>query len=170
MAAPTVSVRFATRLNRRPAGADVLGMVLRTSGGARKAEDSQDLRDWLRSLDGPEVHETVVLGCGQHGDERPTWAYVEADAATGVLRRRCLACGFAVSALDSDARWTFPPMWACRGCGHSIAEVAAGLSLPDGEHVEWVVLGARCVECGQVDGLTDVVVDRQPLREVAVGL
>lgn len=145
-------------------------MVLRTTGGALKAEDTEDLRSWLRTLNGPPVHETVVLGCGQHGDERPTWVYVEADATAGVARRRCLSCGFAVSALDSDGRWTFPPMWTCRGCGHSIAEVAAGLSVPDGEHVEWVVLGARCVECGQVGGLTDVVVDGRPLAEVVVGL
>lgn len=116
------------------------------------------------------MHETVVLGCGQHGDERPTWAYVEADAAKGVARRRCLGCGFAVAMLDSAQRWTYPAMWACQGCGQSIAELAAGLSLPDGEHVEWMVLGARCVGCGRLDGLTDVVLDREPLPQVVVGL
>ncbi len=61
-------------------------------------------------------------------------------------------------------------MWSCSGCGHSIAEIAAGLSTPDGEHVEWVVLGARCVECGQVDGLTDLVLAGQSLPSVVVGL
>jgi hypothetical protein len=144
-------------------------MVLRAFG--RKAEDSDDLRNWVSDLrGGPVVTDTVVLACHQHGDERPTWHYVQADARDGVAKRRCLACGFAVAALDSDQRWTYPPMWTCASCGHSIAEIAAGLSAPDGEHVEWVVLAARCVECGQVDGLTDLVVDRTPLTEVVVAL
>lgn len=143
-------------------------MVLRAG---RKAEDADDLRTWLTTLPGaPVVTDTLVLTCGQHGDDRPTWHYVEADAAAGVARRRCVACAFAVSLLDSDARWTFPPMWSCRACGHSLAEVAAGLSAPDGEHVDWVVLGARCVECGEVAGLTDVVLDRVPLPTVVSGL
>jgi hypothetical protein len=144
-------------------------MVLRAHG--RKAEDSDDLREWLRTLpSGPVVTETVVLACGQHGDERPTWTYVQADPAAGVAKRRCLACGFAVSVLDSEARWTYPPVWSCTGCGHSIAEVAAGLAVPDGEHVEWVVLAARCVECGDVDGLTDVLSGSAPLAQVVAGL
>ena len=144
-------------------------MVLRAHG--RKAEDADDLRTWLTDLEGcPRVTDTLVLTCGHHGDERPTWNYVEADSATGVARRRCLACGFAVSVLDSASRWTYPPMWSCGGCGHSIAEVAAGISAPDGEHVGWVVLGARCVECGDVEGLTDVVVPDLPLSEVVTGL
>jgi hypothetical protein len=144
-------------------------MVLRSFG--RKAEDANDLRGWLTDLrGGPVVTESIVLACGQHGDQRPTWHYLEADAAAGVAKRRCLACGFAVSALDSGSRWTFPGMWTCTGCGHSIAEVAAGLSVPDGRHVEWVVLAARCVECGGIDGLTDLVVDRLPLADVVAGL
>jgi hypothetical protein len=57
-------------------------------------------------------------------------------------------------------------MWNCGSCHQSIAEVAAGLSVPDGERVQWVVLGARCVECGRVDGLTDMVLPGQPLAEV----
>jgi hypothetical protein len=61
-------------------------------------------------------------------------------------------------------------MWACRGCGHSLAELAAGLAAPDGDHVDWVVLAARCVECGRVDGLTDLVLDGQPLAAVVAGL
>lgn len=146
-------------------------MVLRAGGRASKAEDVDDLRAWLGSLPGgPYLSETLVLACGQHGDERPTWMYVEADPAAGCARRRCLSCGFAVSLLDSGARWTFPPMWSCVGCGNSIAELAAGLSVPNGDHVDWVVLGARCVECGQVDGLTDFVLEQQPLPSVVVGL
>ena len=146
-------------------------MVMRTVAGALTGEDVEDLRAWLAALaGGPAVHETVVLHCGAHGDDAPTWCYVEGDAATGIARRRCLACGTPVHLLDSEARWTHPPMWACAGCGHSIAELAAGLSLPDGAHVEWVALGARCVECGRMGGVTDVVVDRRPLAEVLAEL
>ncbi len=146
-------------------------MVLRTVAGVRTGEDAEDLRAWLRSLDGsPEVHETVVLGCAEHGDERPTWTYVEADPKAGAARRRCLSCGEGVHLLDSEARWSFPPMWSCTGCGQSIAEVAAGMHLPDGEHVEWVVLGARCVECGRLAGLTDIVVPKVPVGDVLTGL
>ncbi len=142
-------------------------MVLRTVRGIRTGEDAEDLRAWLMKLEGaPDVHETVVLACGNHGDDRPTWTYVEADAATGVARRRCLQCATSTPLLDSDERWTHPAMWCCGTCGQSIAEVAAGLSLPDGEHVEWLVLGARCVECGRVDGLTDVVLAGTPIADV----
>lgn len=146
-------------------------MVLRAGGRSTRAEDADDLRSWLAALPGgPVVSETLVLGCGQHGDDRPTWMYVEADPVAGVARRRCLQCGFAVSVLDSGSRWTYPPMWSCGTCGHSIAEIGAGLSLPDGEAVQWVVLGARCVDCGQVEGLTDLVLDGVPLASVVVGL
>ncbi len=146
-------------------------MVLRVVGGVRTGEDVEDLRAFLQSLEGgPEVHETIVLGCDNHGDDRPTWTYVEADAMQGIARRRCLQCAKTTAALDSDERWSFPPMWACGSCGQSIAEVAAGLSLPDGDHVEWLVLGARCVECGRIDGLTDFVVGKLPLDEVVTAV
>ena len=146
-------------------------MVMRTVAGAPTGEDVEDLRAWLTGLDGaPDVHETVVLHCPHHGDEPPTWAYVEADAAVGIARRRCLACAAVVPLLDSESRWNDPPMWACGGCGQSIAELVAALSVPDGEHVEWVALGARCVECGRLSGLTDVVVDQRPLGEVLTDL
>ena len=146
-------------------------MVMRTVAGARTGEDVDDLRAWLRTLDGaPEVHETVVLHCGAHGDDSPTWAYVEADASTGIARRRCLACATTVHLLASETRWTHPPMWACKGCGQSIAELGVGLHVPDGRHVEWVALGARCVDCGRLDGLTDVIVDGRPLPEVLAAI
>ena len=142
-------------------------MVLRTVAGERTGEDAEDLRSWLRSLEhAPEVHEVIVLACAAHEHERPTWAYVEADARLGVARRRCLACGTSVALMDSERRWTHPPMHACTGCGTSIVEVAAGLHLPDGEHVEWVVVGARCVECGRLAGLTDLLVDRTPVADL----
>jgi hypothetical protein len=142
-------------------------MVLRAVAGVLTSEDAEDLRTFLTGLNGsPQVHETVVLACGNHEDERPTWTYVEADAASGVARRRCLQCAKTVHLLDSEARWTHPQMWNCGGCHQSITEVAAGLSVPDGEHVEWVVVGVRCVECGRVDGLTDMVLPGTPLTEV----
>jgi hypothetical protein len=146
-------------------------MVLKKVAGARKGEDVEDLRAWLSSLgSGPEVHETVVLACPQHGDERPTWAYVEGNVREGIARRRCLACATTVHLLDSEARWTYPPMFCCQGCRNSIVEVAVGLSVPDGEHVEWAVVGVRCVECGRIAGLTDMVVEARPLSEVLAEL
>ena len=142
-------------------------MLLRAVAGARTGEDVEDLRTWLTELSGgPEVHETVVLHCGNHDDASATWAYAEADATSGIARRRCLACGTAHPLLDSEQRWTHPPMWACQGCGQSIAELAVGLSLPDGERVRWLALAARCVQCGRLAGLTDALVPDQPLREV----
>jgi DNA-directed RNA polymerase subunit RPC12/RpoP len=146
-------------------------MVLRTVTGGRTGEDVGDLRTWLHELEGaPQVHEVAVLGCGKHGDEHPTWSYVEADPAAGVARRRCLACGSSVSLLDSESRWTHPPMFACQGCGHSIAEVAVGLHIPEGELVRWVAVAARCVECGRLAGLTDMVVPGVPVTEVLAAL
>ena len=142
-------------------------MVLRSVGGIQTGEDIEDLRSFLMKLEGsPKVHETVVLACDNHGDERPSWTYVEADPAEGVARRRCLQCAKSVSLLDSAERWTHPMMWCCGSCNQSIAEVAAGLSLPDGQAVEWLVLGARCVECGRIDGLTDMVLPGTPVAEV----
>jgi hypothetical protein len=142
-------------------------MVLRVVGGIRTGEDTEDLRAFLSHLEGsPTVSETVVLGCGNHGDERPTWTYVEADPANGVARRRCLQCATNVWVLDSEERWTFPHVWACGSCGQSICEVAAGLALSEDEQVSWVVLGARCCDCGRIDGLTDLVLPGTPLPEV----
>jgi ribosomal protein S27AE len=146
-------------------------MVLRTVGGVLTGEDVEDLRAFLGELEGaPEVHETVVLGCDRHEDDRPTWTYIEADSRAGVARRRCLQCASSVGLLDSDERWTHPPMWSCGTCGQSIAEVAVGLSAEDGEHVTWAVVAARCVECGHIAGLTDMVLPRTPLTEVLAQL
>ena len=142
-------------------------MVLRTVQGNVTGEDVEDLRSFLSNLPGsPEVHETVVLGCDNHEDERPTWMYVEANAREGVARRRCLQCAQSSPLLDSADRWTHPPMWACGTCGQSIAEVAVGLSVADEERVTWVVVGARCADCGRIDGLTDFVLAGTPLTEV----
>ncbi|MCU1594150.1 MAG: hypothetical protein JWO12_1542 [Frankiales bacterium] len=147
-------------------------MVLRSVGGIRTGEDVEDLRAFLMDLPlgAPAITETVVLACHNHGDENPSWTYVEADASAGVARRRCLQCAQGVALLDSEERWTHPAMWACGTCGQSIAEVAAGLSAPDGDHVQWLAVAARCVECGRIDGLTDMVVDGRPLGEVVGAL
>lgn len=144
-------------------------MVIR--GGDRPTgEDAQDLLAWLQRLDGgPEVHEVRLLVCDRHGEDAPTWHYVEADATEGVVRRRCIACAHVVGVLDSDERWTHPPMWACPGCGHSIVEVAAGVSAPGGERASWVAVGVRCTECGRLAGVTDLVVDL-PLDDALAGL
>jgi hypothetical protein len=145
-------------------------MALQTRTDHRTGEDAEDLRAWLLTLPLPhEVSETLTLTCPQHGDTAPTWMYVEADPAQGVARRRCLSCAHSVHSLDSEAHWTFPQMWACRGCGHSIAEVAAGLSGADGT-VDWIALAVRCVECGRLAGLTDMVLPGLPHDEVVAGL
>jgi hypothetical protein len=59
--------------------------------------------------------------------------------------------------LDSEERWNFPAAWSCRQCSQSIAEVAWGIHHRDGRPA-WLVLGARCVECGTISGLTDALV------------
>jgi hypothetical protein len=141
-------------------------VTLREKAGIVTGEDADDLLNWLRRLDGcPPVTHAVLTSCARHGEEQPTWSYVEADARAGVARRRCVACGGAAAVLDSAERWTFPPMWSCRGCSQSLAEVAAGLSVDEGE-TTWLALAARCVECGRIEGLTDVVVPRLPVDEV----
>jgi hypothetical protein len=142
-------------------------MVLRTVGGHRIGEDTEDLRAFLTQLDGsPVVRETLLLGCDNHGDERPTWTYVEADPATGVARRRCLQCATSHWIMDSESRWSFPHVWSCLACSQSICEVAAGMAMPDDDHVDWLVLAARCVDCGRIQGLTDMVLPNVPLPEV----
>ncbi|MDQ1696626.1 MAG: hypothetical protein QOJ03_1979, partial [Frankiaceae bacterium] len=119
-----------------------------------------DLKAWLRGLEGcPSIDRTVVATCRRpvHGDEPATWFYVEADAQAGVGRMRCLACGDVRPLLDSAERWTFPPAWSCFNCSQSIAEVAFGVHENLGR-ASWLVMSVRCVECGHLAGLTDLVV------------
>ena len=61
-------------------------------------------------------------------------------------------------------------MWSCEGCGHSIMEIAAGVSAPQDDLVSWVVLAVRCPECGRLAGVTDIVVDDLPLDQVLAEL
>jgi hypothetical protein len=137
-------------------------MTLHTVAGQRIGEDTDDLTSWLRDLEGcPTVTHTRLLTCPSDVHTEPaTWFYVEADPGQGVVRRRCLACGFVVATLDSGERWSHPHMWSCRSCGQSIAEAAAGLHAPGDEGpgpVSWVAIGVRCVGCGMLAGVTDFV-------------
>ena len=146
-------------------------MTLQVVRGISTAEEADDLLSWLGRLpDAPAVHRTVLLACDRHGEDQPAWAYVEADPRAGVARRRCLACAATTSLLNSAERWTYPPMWSCGSCSQTIGEVAVGLSLPDGEHVSWLVVAVRCVGCGRVDGLTDLVVPDLPVADVLARL
>jgi hypothetical protein len=137
-------------------------------------EDSEDLRQWLRRQVGcPSIEVTALLSCSNpvHGSEPPTWFFVEADSATGVARRRCVACADQQSVLDSADHWNFPAMHACLTCGQSMVELAAGLHTeadPDGgpDHVTWLALACRCVACGRIAGLTDMVVNGVDVEEL----
>jgi len=135
-------------------------VTLRTVAGQQSAETLEDLADWVMELTGcPPVTRTVVARCTRpaHGDEPAEWFYVEADAHEGVARLRCLACADVRSILDSTERWTYPQAWSCPNCRQSIAEVVFGLSERAGV-AEWLLVAARCVSCGHVSGLTDMVV------------
>lgn len=139
-------------------------------------EDADDLRTFLHDLRGcPRIRHTQQLRCPRHGTDSGVWFYVEADADAGVARRRCVACGDVTNMLDSSERWTHPPMHACRHCSASLMELAVGLHVDTGdedgtgvEHqqVRWLALAARCVDCGLIEGLTDVTVPAIPLGEV----
>jgi hypothetical protein len=134
-------------------------VVMRTLGTRHTAEDTEDLATWVRDLPGgPPVTQTVLARCNHdwHGDEPATWFYVEADASAGVARLRCLSGGHLREVLDSGEHWTFPGVWSCVSCSQSIAEVVYGVNDDDGVS-RWMVIAARCVECGDVAGLTDLV-------------
>ena len=144
-------------------------MTVRVAGGRSRAESVDDLAHWLQGLQGcPPVHRTVTAACRQaaHTDEPGTWFYVEADRAEGVARLRCLACGDARSLFDSAERWTFPTMWSCRECRQAIAEVVVGLHVESGEAVTWAAVAVRCVNCGDMTGVTDVVLPGLSVDEV----
>jgi hypothetical protein len=139
-------------------------MALHTVAGqdTTVGENSDDLCLWMRRLsDCPPVEQTAVITCSSamHGEEPGTWFYVEADVALGLARRRCVGCATETTMLDSGEEWTFPQMHACLGCGQSMVELAAGLHLESvGERdvVTWIAIGARCVACGRIAGLTDI--------------
>ena len=133
-------------------------MVVHKVSDHRVGEDSEDLRHWLEGLEGcPPIMVTTVSRCENpvHGGDAPTWFYVEGDAAEGIARRRCLACGNVKHFLDSEERWTHPPMRTCLTCGQAMFELAAGFHVVNGG-AEWMAIGIRCVGCGMLDGLTDM--------------
>ncbi|MBV9291590.1 MAG: hypothetical protein JO222_04005 [Frankiales bacterium] len=147
-------------------------MSLRTVGGHETAETIDDLKVWLRGLEGcPPVTRSVVATCDRpaHAGEPATWFYVEADPTAGVARLRCLACGNAHPVLDSEERWTFPGAWSCVNCNQSIAEVAFGVHDHNGR-ASWLVMAVRCVECGHLHGATDLVVDNVPTDDLLAQL
>jgi hypothetical protein len=134
-------------------------MVMRTVGTRQRAEDVEDLSGWLRALPGsPHIDHTVVARCTHpsHGEDSATWFYVEADAEAGVARLRCLSGGHVHEVLDSAERWTFPAAWSCLSCSQSIAEVVFGVS-SRGDRADWLAVAVRCVECGDVAGVCDLV-------------
>jgi hypothetical protein len=145
---------------------------LRLLAGRTVGENIEDLQEWLSQLsDCPPISETVIARChnARHADEPATWFYVEADARDAVARRRCLSCGDAHDVLDSAEHWTAPRMWSCAGCEQSIAEVVTGLHF-ENDTVTWVAVGARCVNCGLIAGLTDFTPVPLPLAAIAAQL
>jgi hypothetical protein len=156
-------------MNRVSEGASV---TLRTAHGQHTAETVEDLKSWMRELVGcPSIDRVVTARCERpvHGDEPGTWFYVEADAGEGLARLRCLSCADMRPVLDSAERWTYPSAWSCSECSQSIAEVAFGVHA-DGDVATWLAVAARCVECGSVSGLTDVVVPRAPIDAFVAAL
>jgi hypothetical protein len=126
----------------------------------------------LKALsDCPQVNHTVTAICSNaaHGDEPANWFYVEADAEQGVARLRCLSGGHVNELLDSAEHWTFPHVWSCTSCGQSIAEVVYGIHA-DGGTASWLVVATRCVECGDVAGVTDMFTGEIPVEELLAKL
>ena len=138
-------------------------------------DNPDDLRAWVLALaGGPGVTHVQVQHCREdaaHGEDRPFWFFAEADGRHGVVRLRCVACGQAHSLFDSDERWTYPPMFACATCAQSMLEVAIGVHAePDSDGrpvVTWAAVGSRCVMCGRLEGLTDVLLAQpHPLEDI----
>jgi hypothetical protein len=142
---------------------------MRTAGTRHTAEDIEDLAIWVRGLtDCPSITQTTFAMCSHasHGDEPATWFYVEAD---GVARLRCLAGGHVSEVLDSAEHWTFPGVWSCVSCSQSIAEIVYGIHDEAGT-AKWLVMAVRCVECGDVAGVTDIVTGDVSLDELLAKL
>jgi hypothetical protein len=149
-----------------------LSVVMRTLGTRHTAEDTEDLATWVRTLPGcPAITQTSLARCNHawHGDEPATWFYVEADADAGVVRLRCLSGGHLRDLLDSGEHWTFPGVWSCVSCSQSIAEVVYGIH-DDAGSARWMAVAVRCVECGDVAGVADLVLGDIPLDDLLAAL
>jgi hypothetical protein len=145
-------------------------VVLRTVGNRTVAETADDVVTWLERLTGcPPVSHTKIAVCTHpsHGEDVAAagWFYVEGDPTEGVARLRCLSGGHANDLLDSADRWTYPGVWACPSCSQSIAEVVYGINDEMGV-AHWLFVAVRCVECGDVNGLTDMAAGDIPLEEL----
>jgi len=154
-------------LQREFQGSDDTPVTAQQTDGDIRAASAEGLLQWLRDLDDcPPIMRAFRALCPNdvHADDPATWFYVEADAAAGVARLRCLACGTVKPILDSEEHWTFPAVWSCRDCRQSITEVGFGVHAEDGL-ATWMVVAVRCVECGRISGLTDLVVPNHPLDE-----
>jgi hypothetical protein len=147
-------------------------VALRSVGPRLISENIDDVVEWVKHLEGcPPITRTKVGLCQHpsHGADPANWFYVEADTTEGVARVRCIAGGHVNDLLDSAEHWTYPGVWACPGCGQSIAETVFGIHESGGVG-RWMVLAVRCVECGEVAGVTDMVVDSQPINELLAAL
>ncbi|HVU61764.1 MAG TPA: hypothetical protein VHA79_05555 [Mycobacteriales bacterium] len=143
-------------------------MSLRSVGPRLISENVDDVVEWVSRLQNcPPITRTKVALCQNpsHGGDPANWFYVEADVEEGVARLRCLAGGHVNDVLDSAEHWTYPGVWACPACGQSIAEVVFGINEADGSG-RWMVIAVRCVECGEVAGVTDMTVDAMPIDEL----
>lgn len=147
-------------------------MVVRSVGPRLISENIDDVVEWVKTLEGcPPVTRTKIALCrhDSHGADSANWFYVEADVNEGVARLRCLAGGHVNDLLDSAENWTYPGVWACPGCGQSIAEAVYGIN-EEGGVAHWMALVLRCVECGEVAGVADLVVDNLPIDDLLAKL
>ena len=143
-------------------------MALRTVGPRLTAEAVEDVVTWVTQLSGcPKVTRTKVAVCTHpaHEGEASIWFFVEGDPQAGVARLRCVAGGHINELLDSAENWTYPKAWQCPACSQSIAEVVFGVHELGGI-ADWLVVAVRCVECGEVAGITDMVVKNLPVDEL----
>jgi hypothetical protein len=132
-------------------------------------DESEDMLGWLTALTGcPEITQARLLRC--ETEDREFCGFVQADARTGVARRRCVACATVTDLLDSGQRWSFPDTYECPGCNQSLVELAVGISTDDERRASWLALAARCVGCGRIAGLTDRLVPGVSLEEVLVAV
>ena len=77
-----------------------------------------------------------------------------------------MACAAVTDLRDSGERWTYPDTFACVACRQSLVELAAGISTNEQGRARWLALAARCVGCGRITGLTDVLLEDVEMDEL----